>query len=128
MDIPRGVAWLQVAALYPQADAVKALQEIDVALSEEQRTSAREIAQQLGRDYAAATTQRRARLQYRRERSNAVIQMAGGGAICNMDGTSVDGTKFYAHIDEEFAEYMSTMFGQVTVEPIQQAPAPDKKQ
>ncbi|HEY2395629.1 MAG TPA: hypothetical protein VGH81_06600 [Rudaea sp.] len=127
VDVPRGVAWLKLASQYHQSDAVKALKEIDSALSGEQRQIAAGISRQFMGDYAVATTQRRARLKYERERGNAVIEMAGGGAVCEMDGTVVDGSRYYAKMDEEYADYMSTMFGRVNVEPIEQVSPPSEK-
>jgi len=124
VDVPRGVAWLKIASQYHQSDAKTALQKIDSALSEEQRQVADGISQKLTSDYAVATTQRRARLQYERERGSAVIQMTSGGAVCEMDGTIVDGSRYYAKMDDEYAEYVSTMFGRVKVEPIEQVPPP----
>ena len=68
------------------------------------------------------------RTAHQRERGNAVIQMTGGGAVCEMDGTIVEGSRYFARIDEEYAEYVSTMFGRVNVEPIEQVPsAGDRK-
>ncbi len=128
VDVPRGVAWLKLASQYRQADAERALQKIDSTLSNEQRLIADSISRKLAGDYAVATTRRRARLQYERERGSAVIQMAGGGAVCEMDGTVIDGSRYYAKIDEEYADYVSTMFGRVNVEAIEQVPTPaDKK-
>lgn len=127
VDIPRGVAWLKTAAQYHQSDAQLALQKIESSLSAEQRRVADGISQELATDYAMATTRRRARLQYERERGNAVIQMTGGGAVCEMDGTIVDGSRYFARIEEEYADYASTMFGRVIVEPIEQVPGPSDK-
>jgi len=123
-DVPRGIAWLKIAAQYHQSDALGALQKIDASLSDEQRRIADGISQKLATDYALATTRRRARLQYERERGNAVIQMTGGGAVCEMDGTIVEGSRYFARVDEEYAEYVSTMFGRVNVEPIEQVSPP----
>jgi hypothetical protein len=54
--------------------------------------------------------------------------MTSGGAVCEMDGTIVDGSRYYAKMDDEYAEYVSTMFGRVNVEPIEQVSSPaDKK-
>jgi len=127
MDVPRGVAWLKIASQYHQSDAGSALQKIDSALSEEQRQIAGRISQDLTSDYAVATTQRRARLQYERERGSMVIQMTSGGSVCEMDGTVVDGSRYFAQMEDEYAEYVSTMFGRVNVEPIEQVPSPADK-
>ncbi len=124
VDVSRGLAWMRLASEYQQSDAKTALRKMDSALTEEQRRAADSILLKLADDYSVSTTQRRARLKFMRERGQTMTELAGGGFVCQMDGTVVPGSQFYAQMNEEYADYASTMFGKVDVGPIEQVAAP----
>lgn len=129
VDVPRGLAWMRLASEYQQSDAKTALQKMDSALTEEQRRAADSILLKLADDYSISTTQRRARLKFTRERGQTMTELAGSGFVCQMDGTVIPGSQFYAQMNEEYADYASTMFGKVDVGPIEEVAVPpdDKK-
>jgi len=129
VDVPRGLAWMRLASEYHQSDAKIALQKMGSAITDEQRQTADSILLKLADDYSVSTTQRRVRLKFMRERGKAMTEIAGGGFVCQMDGTVIVGSQFYAQMNEEYADYASTMFGKVEVGPIEQVAAPtdDKK-
>ena len=120
---------MRLASEYHQSDAKMALQKMDSALTDEQRQTADGILLKLRDDYSVSTTQRRVRLKFMRERGQAMTEIAGGGFVCQMDGTVIAGSQFYEQMNEEYADYASTMFGKVEVGPVEQvaAPSDDRK-
>jgi TPR repeat protein len=123
IDVAKGIAWLRVAQQYNHALSVEGLHKLEPALSpDEHDRSMREFAD-LDAKYNVATTRNRAMKTYQLERGHIMF----ADYVCR-DGAAVTRDTFVADIEEEFTQYVTAMFGTVTVEPIQPVPSPaDKK-
>jgi hypothetical protein len=123
IDVAEGIAWLRVARQYDHALSIKALQKLEPSLTPDERDrSMREFAV-LDEKYNVATTRNRVMKTYQLERGNIMF----ADYVCR-DGMAVTRDTFVAEIEQEFTNYVTTMFGTVTVEPIQPVPpAEDKK-
>jgi hypothetical protein len=123
IDVAKGIAWLRVAEQYNHALSIKALHKLEPALSADERErSIREFAE-LDEKYNVAITRDRVMKTYQLERGNIMF----ADYVCR-DGTATPRDNFVAEIEQEFTNYVTAMFGTVTVEPIQPvAPSTDKK-
>ena len=122
IDVPEGIAWLRVAEQYHHPPSITALKKLEPALSPDERErSMREFAV-LDEKYNIATTRNRAMKTYQLERGNIMF----ADYVCR-EGTPVTRDTFVAEIEQEFTNYVTTMFGTVTVEPIQPVSPPDPK-
>jgi TPR repeat protein len=122
-DVPLGIAWLHVAVEYNHTLSTTALRRLEPALSPDERDrSVREFAV-LAEKYNVATTRNRVMKTYQLERGH----IGFADWICR-DGMAMPRDTYVAEIEQEFVNYVTTMFGTVTVEPIQPIePANDKK-
>jgi hypothetical protein len=122
IDVPKGIAWLRLGAEYNHDLSIKALGKLEPALSPDERErSSREFAV-LDETYNVAATRNRVVKTYQLERG--LIMFAD--YVCR-NGSPVTRDTFVAEIEQEFANYVTTMFGTVTVEPIEPLPPPDEK-
>ncbi len=122
IDVPKGIAWLRVAEQYRHALSIKALHQLEPALSPDERErSVREFAA-LDEKYNVATTRDRVMKTYQLERGNIMF----ADYVCRA-GEAVTRDTFVAELEQEFTAYVTAMFGTVTVEPIQPVPAPSDK-
>ena len=123
INAPLGIAWLRVATQYGEATAIAALGKLEPALTEEQREFSDRQFQKLVDRYGVATTRRRVMGTFQRARGLAAF----ADWICT-DGEAMPSDTYVARINDEFAEYVTTMYGKVTVEPLQPVSGPgDKK-
>jgi hypothetical protein len=122
IDVPLGIAWLRVAAAYGHSDSVDALKKLEPALTPEQQQIAASQFQKLKEKYGVAVTRRRVVSLFQRERGLSLF----ADWICS-GGETMARDRYIAQIDEEFSDYVTTMFGKVTVEPIQPLPNQDDK-
>jgi TPR repeat protein len=125
IDIPRGVAWLQLAVAYKSTPAMDALQKISSGLSEAQRTAASEIFRKIGEDDSIDHTRQRVHARFVMERGVLIATANGNSSVCTPDGGSKRMDKYLAEKEEEYSDYYSTMYGTVDVGPLQSLPAPD---
>ena len=114
IDVPLGVAWLRVAALYGDETAIAARQNLEPALSGEQRELAERQFKTLIDQYGVTTTRHRVMSTFQRAKGLAAF----ADWICT-GGEAVPSDTYVAQINEQFAEYVTAMYGKVTVEPIQ---------
>lgn len=123
VDAAEGIAWLRLAEQYKHKLSIDALHRLEPALTpEEHDRSMREYAA-LDEKYNVATTRNRVMKTYQLERGNIMF----ADYICR-DGMAVTRDTFVADLEQEFTQYVTAMFGTVTVEPIQPVPPPgDKK-
>jgi hypothetical protein len=118
-DVPLGTAWLRLSALYGEQSAISALQKLEPALSSEQRVSADRQYQILMDQYGIEKTRHRVLSTFQRVKGMAAFSQW----IC-MDGGATPTDAYVARINEQFIEYVTTMYGRVNVEPIQPLPDP----
>ena len=122
VDITTGVAWLRLAAQYGHALSVDALNKLEPALTAEQREMSMRLHDGLLPTYGMAVTRNRVLKQFQLQRG----LMAFADWIC-VDGMAMAKDTYLHEVNQEFADYVSTMFGTVTVEPIQSVDAPNEK-
>lgn len=123
-DTPLGVAWLKVSAKYGYRPSIDALKKLEPALSPDQRERAEREFGKLDVKYGPTITQKRVMSVFQLERMRSVRV----DWVCQEDGEVVPAEKYYAQVDQDFADYVTAMYGTVTVEPLQQsADASDKK-
>ncbi|MBU6199824.1 MAG: hypothetical protein KGP08_09230 [Xanthomonadaceae bacterium] len=116
-DAPLGVAWLKEAAKYGYRPSIEALKKLEPALSPDQREQAEREFQKLDVKYSPAATQKRVMSAFQLERMRPVRV----DWICQEDGEVVPAEKYYAQVDQDFADYVTAMYGKVTVEPVEQS-------
>jgi hypothetical protein len=122
IDVPKGIAWLRLAEQYRHSLSIKALHQLEPAMTPDERErSIREFAA-LEEKYNVATTRNRVMKTYQLERGNIMF----ADYVCR-DGMAVTRDTFVAEIDQEFTSYVTTMFGTVTVEPLQPLPPPSEQ-
>jgi hypothetical protein len=123
IDVPLGVAWLRLGTEYKHPPSTAALQKLEPALTPDERNrSSREYAV-LAETYNVAVTRNRVMKTYQLERGH----IAFADWICR-DGMAVTRDTYIAEVEQEFTNYVTTMFGTVIVEPIQPlAPDNEKK-
>ena len=123
IDAPLGIAWLRVAAQYGEETAIAALGKLEPALTGEQRELSDRKFQTLVERYGVATTRHRVMGTFQRAKGLAAF----ADWICT-DGEAMPSDTYVARINDEFTEYVTTMYGKVTVEPLQPLPGVgDKK-
>jgi hypothetical protein len=119
VNVAIGVAWLRVAERYNHKQSIDALRKLEPALTpDEYENSMREFAV-LYEKYNVATTRNRTMKTYQLERGHIMF----ADYVCR-DGMAVTRDTFVAEIEQEFTNYVTTMFGTVTVDPIQPLPPP----
>ncbi len=122
IDVAKGIAWLRLAEQYNHTLSITALHRLEPALSpDEHDRSLREFAA-LQENYSVAVTRNRVLKTYQLERG--LIMFAD--YVCR-DGAPVTRDTFVAEIEQEFTNYVSAMFGTVTIEPIEPLPPPAEK-
>ncbi|HEX6834735.1 MAG TPA: hypothetical protein VF132_14445, partial [Rudaea sp.] len=94
--------------------SIDALKTIDPQLSPEQRAAVARHFENLEKKYGVAATKPRVMNAYQSERAHAVF----ADWICK-DGGAVPRDKYVAQIEEEFSDYITVMYGNVVVEPLQ---------
>jgi hypothetical protein len=122
IDVPLGMAWLRVAAQYGEETAIAALQNLEPALTSEQRELVERQFKTLIDQYGVARTRHRVMSTFQRAKGMASF----ADWICT-GGEAVASDIYVTKINEEFAEYVTTMYGKVTVEPIQPLSNPGSK-
>jgi TPR repeat protein len=123
IDVPLGVAWLQLAKQYDQSLATDALVKLEPELTSDQRDASFRDFQNLVNKYGVSVTRPRVMKTFQLGRGHAAF----ANWIC-YDGLVMASDIYLQHADQDFADYVTTMFGRVTVEPLQPvaAPAPQK--
>lgn len=122
IDVPLGVAWLQIGSQYGHSPSISALQKLESELTPEQQKASVRYLQNLKEKYSVAATRPRVMNLYQRERGLSIF----AEWVCK-DGVAIPGDKYIAEIDEEFTDYVTTMYGKVTVEPLETVPNPSDK-
>ncbi len=122
IDVPLGVAWLRIAAKYGHSPSVDALQKLEPELTPGQREASIRDFQNLEGKYGVAATRPRVMNAYQLERGHSAFFQW----ICQ-DGVAMPTDKYLAQVDQEFTDYVSAMYGKVTVEPLQPVSVPDNE-
>jgi hypothetical protein len=122
VDVPLGVAWLRIAAQYGQSLSDEALRKLEPALTPQQRAASARDFENLVTTYGVSTTRSRVMKTYQLERGRTVF----ADWVCH-DGLATAADAYLITIDREFADYVSTMYGNVIVEPLQPLPGPQAK-
>lgn len=122
IDTAAGIAWLRMGEQYKHKLSIDALHRLEPALTPDERErSMREFAA-LDEKYNVETTRNRVLKTYQLERGNIMF----ADYVCRY-GTAVTRDTFVAEVEQEFTQYVTAMFGTVTVEPIQPVPPPAEK-
>jgi len=122
IDVPLGIAWLRIASKYGHSSSVNALQRLEPELTPDQREASFRDFQNLEGKYGVAATRPRVMNTYQLERGHSPFFQR----ICQ-DGVAMPTGKYLAQVDQEFTDYVSAMYGKVTVEPLQPISIPDNK-
>jgi hypothetical protein len=120
IDVPLGIAWLRIASKYGHSPSVNALQKLEPELTPDQREASIRDFQNLEGKYGVAATRSRVMNTYQLERGHSAFSQR----ICQ-DGVAMPTDKYLAQVDQEFTDYVSEMYGKVTVEPLQPISTPD---
>ena len=121
-DVSLGVAWLRVASEYGHSLSADALRKLKPALTPDQLASSARHFEALVEKYGVAVTRPRVMKAYQLERGRTMF----ADWVCH-DGLATAADTYLMRIDHEFADYVSTMFGNVIVEPLQPLPGPEAK-
>jgi hypothetical protein len=114
VDVPLGIAWLRMASRYGQPLSIIALQKLETALTSEQRDASARHFQKLEKKYDVSITRRRVFHAYQRERG-----LSGFAYWVCREGGAVPADTYLAEIEQQYTDYVTAMYGTVTVEPLQ---------
>ena len=120
-DVPLGIAWLKVSSKYGHRGSINALKKLTPALSQDQQEEVEREFQKIDAEYNPNVTQKRVMNAFALERN----QRVRASWICQEDGETVPAEKYYAQVDQDYADYVTTMYGKVTVGPLQPGSSTD---
>ncbi|HEX3895432.1 MAG TPA: hypothetical protein VHW73_04410 [Rudaea sp.] len=121
-DVSLGVAWLQIAKQYEQSLASEALRTLESALTDDQRDASTRDFKNLVSKYGVSVTRPRVMKTFQLGRGHAAF----ANTVC-YDGLVMASDIYLQQVDQDFAEYVTTMFGKVIVEPLQPVSAPNSQ-